>query len=81
MDGCPRDAIRKFASPKHAASLEAESNHANTYVGSEGTTGRALTFGYGGVANAQMTVAACTSGCKALGYTFAGVEYGGECCE
>ncbi|KAH0528699.1 hypothetical protein TsFJ059_003525 [Trichoderma semiorbis] len=46
---------------------------------SEGTTGRALTFGYGGVANAQMTVAACTSGCKAAGYTFAGVEYGGEC--
>ncbi|KAH0499309.1 hypothetical protein TgHK011_006512 [Trichoderma gracile] len=46
---------------------------------SEGTTGRALTFGYNGVPNAQMTVAGCTAGCKAAGYTFAGVEYGGEC--
>ncbi|PTB46771.1 uncharacterized protein TrAFT101_003787 [Trichoderma asperellum] len=45
----------------------------------EGTTGRALTYQLGSVANAQMTVAACTSGCKAAGYTFAGVEYGGEC--
>ncbi|KAM0253586.1 hypothetical protein ACHAQJ_007214 [Trichoderma viride] len=46
---------------------------------SEGTTGRALTFEFGGVTSAKMTVAACTTGCKAAGYTFAGVEYGGEC--
>lgn len=50
-------------------------------TGSEGTTGRALTFQLGSVPNAQMTVAACTSGCKAAGYTFAGVEFGGECCK
>jgi hypothetical protein len=49
--------------------------------GSEGTTGRALTYQLGSVANAAMTVAACTSGCKAAGYTYAGVEYGGECCK
>lgn len=70
-----------FASPKHAANLSTESVIVLMHAGSEGTTGRALTFGYGGVANAQMTVAACTSGCKAAGYTFAGVEYGGECCK
>ncbi|RFU73805.1 wsc domain-containing, partial [Trichoderma arundinaceum] len=46
---------------------------------SEGTTGRALTSAFNGVANAQMTVASCTTGCKAAGYTFAGLEYGGEC--
>lgn len=50
-------------------------------IGSEGTTGRALTYQLGSVANAKMTVAACTSGCKAAGYTFAGVEFGGECCK
>ena len=28
-----------------------------------------------------VTVATCTSRCKTMGYSLAGVEYGGECCE
>jgi hypothetical protein len=28
-----------------------------------------------------VTVAVCTSRCKDMGYSLAGVEYGGECCE
>ncbi|KAJ4297155.1 hypothetical protein N0V88_004073 [Collariella sp. IMI 366227] len=45
----------------------------------EGTTGRALTFGAGGIPNAEMTVAKCTAACRAANYVLAGVEYGGEC--
>lgn len=47
----------------------------------EGTTGRALTFGAGGIPNAEMTVAKCTAACRAANYVLAGVEYGGECCK
>ena len=49
---------------------------------SEGTSGRALLNGaatMGGVA--ALTVAKCTTACKAGNYKFAGVEFGGECCE
>ncbi|UNI14601.1 (Methyl)glyoxal oxidase [Purpureocillium takamizusanense] len=46
---------------------------------SEGTTGRTLTQGVGTIPNAQMTVAKCAAACKAGSYTFAGVEYAGEC--
>ncbi|KAK5990459.1 WSC domain-containing protein [Cladobotryum mycophilum] len=45
----------------------------------EGTTGRALTTGLNSVPGNQMTVAKCTAGCKAGGFNYAGVEYGGEC--
>lgn len=48
---------------------------------SEGTTGRALTYGVGTIPGAQMTVALCTAACKTAGYTLAGVEYSGECCK
>ncbi len=52
-----------------------------TYLGcySEGTTGRALTYG-AGLPGASLTVAACTAACHAANYILAGVEYGGECC-
>ena len=42
---------------------------------------RALTVNIAttGGANA-LTVALCTSACKAGGYQYAGVEYAGECC-
>ncbi|KAK4129599.1 copper radical oxidase [Parathielavia appendiculata] len=52
-----------------------------THVGcyAEGTTGRALTYGAGGIPAAEMTVAKCTAACRAANYNFAGVEYGGEC--
>lgn len=43
---------------------------------SEGTTGRALPNGY----NGGNTVAGCIGACNTAGYTFSGVEYGGECC-
>ncbi|KAK4237144.1 glyoxal oxidase [Achaetomium macrosporum] len=43
----------------------------------EGTTGRALTYGVGGIDG--MTVAKCTAACRAANYILAGVEYGGEC--
>jgi len=33
----------------------------------------------GGTTN--MTIALCTSACKASGYTYAGAEYAGECCK
>ncbi|WYZ34618.1 hypothetical protein EsH8_I_000894 [Colletotrichum jinshuiense] len=46
---------------------------------SEGTTGRALTYGVGTVPGAEMTVAKCTAACKAANYILAGVEYSGEC--
>lgn len=46
---------------------------------SEGTTGRALTYGAGGIPGDQMTVSKCTAACKTAGYTMAGVEYSGEC--
>lgn len=49
---------------------------------SEGTTGRTLTTGMavtGG--GAAMTVALCTSACKAANFIYAGVEYAGECCK
>ncbi|KAL2134895.1 hypothetical protein VTI74DRAFT_10530 [Chaetomium olivicolor] len=45
----------------------------------EGTTGRALTYGAGGIPNAEMTVAKCTAACRAAGYILAGLEYAGEC--
>lgn len=48
---------------------------------SEGTTGRALTYGLGGVTGSDMTIAKCTAGCEAAGYPLAGAEYGGECCK
>lgn len=50
------------------------------FPGSEGTTGRALTYGVGSITAADMTVALCTSACKAAGYILAGVEYADECC-
>ncbi|KAK3940061.1 glyoxal oxidase-like protein [Diplogelasinospora grovesii] len=52
-----------------------------SYIGcySEGTNGRALAYGLGGVPGANMTVSKCTAGCLAAGYILAGVEYGGEC--
>ncbi|KAK4158470.1 putative fungistatic metabolite [Chaetomidium leptoderma] len=51
------------------------------YLGcySEGTTGRALTYGAGGIPAAEMTVAKCTAACRAANYILAGVEFGGEC--
>lgn len=53
-----------------------------TYLGcySEGTTGRALTYG-AGLAGATLTVDKCTAACHAANYILAGVEYGGECCK
>lgn len=48
---------------------------------SEGTNGRTLTYAIGSVPAANMTVALCTSACKAAGYILAGVEYSGECCK
>ncbi|KAG7293052.1 hypothetical protein NEMBOFW57_003098 [Staphylotrichum longicolle] len=50
------------------------------YLGcySEGTTGRALTYG-AGLPGADMTVAKCTAACRAANYILAGVEYSGEC--
>jgi hypothetical protein len=53
-------------------------NHLGCYA--EGTTGRALTYGAGGIPAAEMTVAKCTAACRAANYILAGVEYGGECC-
>lgn len=49
---------------------------------SEGTTGRTLTTGMAttGGGNA-LTVALCTTACKAGGFKYAGVEYASECCE
>ncbi|KAI5923224.1 hypothetical protein F4810DRAFT_211741 [Camillea tinctor] len=51
-----------------------------THIGcyTEGTGGRALTYG-AGVASAQMNAANCTSACRAAGFILAGTEYGGEC--
>ncbi|KAI1640310.1 hypothetical protein F4809DRAFT_591116 [Biscogniauxia mediterranea] len=51
-----------------------------THIGcyTEGTGGRALTYG-AAVASAQMNAANCTSACRAAGYILAGTEYGGEC--
>jgi len=48
---------------------------------SEGTTGRALTYGVSGTAipASQMTVDRCTAACLAANFLLAGVEYGGEC--
>lgn len=51
-------------------------NHMGCYT--EGTTGRALTHGVGGITG--MTVAKCTAACRAANYILAGVEFGGECC-
>lgn len=31
--------------------------------------------------SANMSVAACTTACKALNYPLAGIEYAGECCK
>jgi hypothetical protein len=47
----------------------------------EGTTGRALTFGVGTIPSAQMTVANCTAACRANNFILAGLEYAGECCK
>ncbi|KAI0154753.1 putative glyoxal oxidase [Xylariaceae sp. FL1272] len=51
-----------------------------THIGcySEGTTGRALTYG-ANVAGSQMSAKTCTAACQAAGYILAGTEYGGEC--
>ncbi|OBR15647.1 WSC domain-containing protein [Colletotrichum higginsianum IMI 349063] len=46
---------------------------------SEGTTGRALTYGVGGIPGNQMTVAKCTAACANANFILAGVEYSGEC--
>ncbi len=45
----------------------------------EGTGERALLNG--GQVNGAMTVAGCVQACKAAGFSLAGVEYAGECCE
>lgn len=45
----------------------------------DGVGARALTNQVWTIPGASMTVEACTSACKALGYTFAGVEYADEC--
>lgn len=54
-----------------------------THMGcySEGTTGRALTYGVPGsvIPGGEMTVAKCTAACLAANFLLAGVEYGGEC--
>lgn len=51
-------------------------------VDREGTTGRTLTTGMGVAGGgAAMTVALCTSACKAANFLYAGVEYAGECCK
>ncbi|KAK1994676.1 WSC domain-containing protein, partial [Colletotrichum falcatum] len=47
----------------------------------EGTTGRALTYGVGTVPANQMNVANCTAACAAANFILAGVEYSGECCK
>lgn len=45
-------------------------------------SGRTLTYGFPAPGGAgTMTIDACTSGCAALSYKYAGLEYGGECCE
>lgn len=49
--------------------------------GSEGTTGRALTFELHSVPASEMTVAKCIKGCADAEFQLAGVEYGGECCK
>ncbi|KAI2618886.1 glyoxal oxidase N-terminus-domain-containing protein [Hypoxylon sp. NC1633] len=51
-----------------------------THIGcySEGTRGRALTFG-AGLSSTQMNAANCTAACRAAGYILAGTEYGAEC--
>ena len=55
-----------------------------TFTGcyTDNVSGRTLTYGIpapGGPS--AMTVEACLSGCQALGYKYAGVEYADECCE
>jgi hypothetical protein len=55
-----------------------------TFMGcyTDNVSGRTLTYGIpapGGPST--MTVEACLSGCQALGYKYAGVEYGDECCK
>ena len=55
-----------------------------TFMGcyTDNVSGRTLTYGIpapGGPST--MTVEACLSGCKSLGYIYAGVEYGDECCK
>lgn len=54
---------------------------ANDFDISEGTNGRTLRNGYGGVPGGQMTIVKCVAGCEAAGYKLAGAEYGGECCK
>ncbi|KAH8891648.1 glyoxal oxidase like protein [Thozetella sp. PMI_491] len=51
------------------------------YIGcySEGTTGRTLSTAIGSIPAANMTVASCTTACKAAGFILAGLEYAGEC--
>ncbi|KAI8635344.1 hypothetical protein F5Y19DRAFT_8141 [Xylariaceae sp. FL1651] len=51
-----------------------------THIGcyTEGTGGRALTFG-AAVPSAQMNAANCTAACQTAGYILAGTEYAGEC--
>lgn len=51
------------------------------YPGSEGTTGRALTYTVNSIAATNMTVASCTEACYTAGYILAGVEYASQCCE
>ncbi|KAK1545521.1 WSC domain-containing protein [Colletotrichum paranaense] len=46
---------------------------------SEGTTGRALTYGIGSIPGGEMTVAKCTAACANANFILAGVEYSGEC--
>jgi len=48
---------------------------------SEGSTGRALTYGVSGgvIPGSYMTVDMCTTACANLSFLLAGVEYGAEC--
>lgn len=77
VTGAPLDATRKLNLLTWTASIGSDRLHYH----SEGTTGRALTYGVGGIPGNQMTVAKCTAACANANFILAGVEYSGECCE
>lgn len=65
----------------HVSRLLLYSTKSNTMC-SEGTNGRALTYGAGVAGGStNMTVSNCLAACQGASYDLAGIEYSGECCK